>query len=156
MHPREIDVVEIVRASILALRPLADDRVIKVTLDGAESAVAYADPGRLRQVIDNLLGNAIKFNRDGGSIEVTVHTDGDTTTIAVRDTGIGIGEEDRGRVFERFFRASEDIAGNGLGLAISHEIVRAHDGELTVASEPGVGSTFTVALPAKAGTRVTR
>ncbi len=107
-------------------------------------------------MIDNLLGNAIKFNRDGGSIEVTVHTDGDTTTIAVRDTGIGIGEEDRGRVFERFFRASEDIAGNGLGLAISHEIVRAHDGELTVASEPGVGSTFTVALPAKAGTRVTR
>lgn len=156
VHPREIDVVEIVRASILALRPLADDRVIKVALDGAESAVAYADPGRLRQVIDNLLGNAIKFNRDGGSIEVTVHTDGDTTTIAVRDTGIGIGEEDRGRVFERFFRASEDIAGNGLGLAISHEIVRAHDGELTVASEPGVGSTFTVALPAKAGTRVTR
>ena len=122
--------------------------------DGARRRVA--DPGRLRQVIDNLLGNAIKFNRDGGAVDVTVSTDGEATTIAVRDTGVGIAAEDQEHVFERFFRASEDVAGNGLGLAISADIIKAHDGTLTVASDPGVGSTFTIVLPAHAETRTSR
>lgn len=156
VHPREIDVVEVVRASILAIRPLADERVIKVTLAGAERAIASADPGRLRQVIDNLLSNAIKFNRDGGTVELTVRTDGTTTSIDVRDTGIGIDVSDRERVFERFYRASEEAPGNGLGLAISNDIIRAHDGRLTVASDVGIGSTFTVTLPANADVRVPR
>jgi len=150
IHPREIDVVEIVRASIVALGPLADDRVIKVTLSGAEKATAYADPGRIRQVVDNLLGNAIKFNRDGGTVELAVHTDGAETLIDVRDTGVGIEPDAQSRVFDRFFRASEAVAGNGLGLSISHDIVAAHGGRLTVASTPGVGSTFTIALPVAA------
>ena len=74
----------------------------------------------------------------------------------LRDTGVGIAVEDQQRVFERFFRASEDVAGNGLGLAITADIVRAHDGELTVTSEPGVGSTFTLVLPAHADARTPR
>ncbi len=156
VHPREIDVVEVVRASILAIRPLADERVIKVTQRGAEQAIASADRGRLRQVVDNLLSNAIKFNRDGGTVEIEVRTDGETTSIDVRDNGIGIASSDRARVFERFYRASEQAPGNGLGLAISNDIIRAHDGRLTVASEVGVGSTFTVMLPAHADVRVAR
>lgn len=150
VRARDIDVVEIVRASMLSLRPLADDRVIRLDVTGADAVPAFADPARLRQVIDNLLGNAIKFNRDGGTIELIVGTDGETTSIAVRDTGVGIAPADQARVFDRFFRASEDVPGNGLGLAISNEIVKAHGGRLTVASEPGVGSTFTVTLPAHA------
>lgn len=83
----EIDAVEdFVRESVLALGPVAADRVIKVSVTETGHAVVYADPGRLRQVIDNLLGNAIKFNRDGGAVDVTVSTDGEATTIAVRDT----------------------------------------------------------------------
>lgn len=156
VHPREVDALEVVRESVLALRPLAADRVIKVSVTGPDRAAVYADPGRLRQVIDNLLGNAIKFNRDGGAVDLAVTTDGEATTIEVRDTGVGIAVEDQQRVFERFFRASEDVAGNGLGLAITADIVRAHDGELTVTSEPGVGSTFTLVLPAHADARMPR
>ena len=74
----------------------------------------------------------------------------------MRDTGVGIAAEDQEHVFERFFRASEDVAGNGLGLAISADIIKAHDGTLTVASDPGVGSTFTIVLPAHAETRTSR
>lgn len=154
VHPREIDALEVVRESVLALRPLADDRVIKVTVSGAERAVVFADPGRLRQVVDNLLGNALKFNRDGGAVELAVTTDGRETTITVRDTGVGIEQADQEHVFDRFFRASEDVAGNGLGLAITQDIVKAHDGRISVASEPGIGSTFTVVLPAHAQTRM--
>lgn len=150
VHPREIEVVHIVRASMLALRPLADDRVVRISRTGPDSVRAFADPARLRQVVDNLVGNAIKFNRDGGSIDIAVDSDGETTTIAVRDSGIGVPPEARERIFERFFRASEDVPGNGLGLALSNEIVKAHGGVLTVDSEPGVGSTFTVSIPTQA------
>ncbi|MFN8087331.1 MAG: HAMP domain-containing sensor histidine kinase [Microbacterium sp.] len=149
MHPREIDVAEVVRASALALKPLAEERVIKVTVAADERVTAFADASRIRQVVDNLLGNAIKFNRDGGAVELAVRADRDTSVIEVRDTGVGIAEADRQRVFERFFRASEDVAGNGLGLAISAEIVKAHGGRLSVESTPGFGSTFTVELPTR-------
>ncbi|WP_292676035.1 MULTISPECIES: HAMP domain-containing sensor histidine kinase [unclassified Microbacterium] len=156
VHPRETDVVEIVRASVVALSPLADERVIKVTTSGADSATALADPGRLRQVVDNLLSNAIKFNRDGGAIDLSVSTDGETTRIEVRDTGIGISPADQEHVFDRFFRASEDVAGSGLGLSISHDIIAAHDGRMSVESEPGTGTTFIIELPASAQTRMPR
>lgn len=149
VHPREIDVAEVVRASALALKPLAEERVIKVTVAADERVTAFADASRIRQVVDNLLGNAIKFNRDGGAVELAVRADRDTSVIEVRDTGVGIAEADRQRVFERFFRASEDVAGNGLGLAISAEIVKAHGGRLSVESTPGFGSTFTVELPTR-------
>lgn len=149
VHPREIDVAEVVRASALALKPLAEERVIKVTVAADERVTAFADASRIRQVIDNLLGNAIKFNRDGGAVELAVRADGGTSVIEVRDTGVGIAEADRARVFERFFRASEDVAGNGLGLAISAEIVKAHGGRLSVDSTLGSGSTFTVELPSR-------
>lgn len=149
VHPREIDVAEVVRASALALKPLAEERVIKVTVAADERVTAFADASRIRQVVDNLLGNAIKFNRDGGAVELAVRADGGTSVIEVRDTGVGIAEADRARVFERFFRASEDVAGNGLGLAISAEIVKAHGGRLSVDSTPGYGSTFTVELPSR-------
>ena len=149
VHPREIDVAEVVRASALALKPLAEERVIKVTVAADERVTAFADASRIRQVIDNLLSNAIKFNRDGGAVELAVRAEHGTSVIEVRDTGVGIAEADRPRVFERFFRASEDVAGNGLGLAISAEIVKAHGGRLSVDSTLGSGSTFTVELPTR-------
>lgn len=153
VHPRQIDLSELVRSAVVDLAPLAAERIIGVTVDAPLGIEAFADPARTRQVLDNLLGNAIKFNRDGGTIDVVVFTEGALTLIQVRDTGIGIPAADIEHVFERFYRASEEVPGNGLGLAISNDIIRAHGGQITVDSEPGTGTTFTVELPATDASR---
>lgn len=108
-------------------------------------------PLRLRQVVDNLVSNAIAYNKDGGTVFVGTTTDGASSWILVRDTGVGISEEDRSRLFQRYYKAGgERRAGTGLGLAITRDIVRAHGGELGLHSAPGVGSTFIVKIPAVA------
>lgn len=148
IHPRPTNIAELVRATVVDLEPVAAERVIGMSVSAPDAVEAFADPARLRQVMDNLVGNAIKFNRDGGTIDIAVTTDGTVSVIAVRDTGIGIPMEDRDRVFQRFFRSSHQVPGNGLGLSISEDIVRSHGGQLTVTSEQGAGATFTVTLPA--------
>ncbi|MBZ4486529.1 ATP-binding protein [Microbacterium sp. cx-55] len=148
---QDIDVAEVLRASGEAWEPTAAERAIEIDMDGIRPAPAYADPLRMRQVIDNLISNAVKYNRDGGYVALAVHSDGLATSITVTDSGIGLSSDELHRVFERFFRAGDDEAtGTGLGLSISREIVRAHGGEVTVTSAVGVGSTFTVILPATA------
>lgn len=148
---QDIDVADVVRASGEAWEPTAAERAIAIDMTGIRSAPAYADPLRMRQVIDNLISNAVKYNRDGGRVALALHSDGLATAITVTDSGIGLTGDELRRVFERFFRAGDDEAtGTGLGLSISREIVRAHGGEVTVTSTVGVGSTFTVTLPATA------
>jgi signal transduction histidine kinase len=147
---QDIDVADVLRASGEAWQPTAAERAIEIEMDGIRPAPAYADPLRMRQVIDNLISNAVKYNRDGGHVALAAHSDGLATTITVTDGGIGLTGEELDRVFERFFRAGDEATGTGLGLSISRELVRAHGGEITVASTPGVGSTFTVSLPATA------
>jgi two-component system sensor histidine kinase SenX3 len=111
--------------------------------------------------VDNLVGNALKYTDPGGSVWVTLQTDGEWAQLAVTDTGIGIAEDELAMLGTRFFRGREAqgraAAGTGLGLSIVQEIVAAHDGELSVDSTPGAGSTFTVRMPAVAvpdGTRL--
>src|SRR5262249_55532301 len=108
-----------------------------------------ADASRLTQVIDNLLSNAVKFTPDGGDVFVAVTSSGDTTRLEVRDTGVGIPDDEAARLFERFYRAStaRNIQGPVLGLSISKSIVEAHGGTISFQSSVGVGTTFTVALP---------
>jgi signal transduction histidine kinase len=104
---------------------------------------------RLRQVVDNLLSNAITYNRDGGTVFLGTTSDGTSSWILVRDTGVGISDADRSRLFQRFYKAGTPRrAGTGLGLAITRDIVRAHGGDLGLHSSPGAGSTFIVKLPA--------
>ncbi|KQZ84616.1 hypothetical protein ASD56_08440 [Microbacterium sp. Root166] len=151
MTPQDVDVTEVVRAAGDALLPRASTRAITIDTSGLEAASAWADPMRLRQVVDNLISNAISYNRDGGTIFLGTTTDGISTWILVRDTGIGISEADRARLFQRFYKAGADRrTGTGLGLAITRDIVRAHGGEIGLHSSPGVGSTFIVKLPATA------
>lgn len=151
MTPQDVDVTEVVRAAGDALLPRASTRAISIDTSGLEAASAWADPMRLRQVVDNLISNAISYNRDGGTIFLGTTTDGTSTWILVRDTGVGISEADRARLFQRFYKAGADRrTGTGLGLAITRDIVRAHGGEIGLHSSPGVGSTFIVKLPATA------
>lgn len=114
-------------------------------------AVVDGDAKRLEQVVVNLLSNALRYSDPGGVVTVSVRPDGDEALLEVRDTGIGIGPDDVTRVFARFWRGeksrSRATGGAGIGLSIVKELAQAHGGEVTVKSEPGVGSTFCVRLP---------
>lgn len=115
----------------------------------ADPAMAHVDRARLSQVLNNLLSNAIKYSPNGGTVSVDVLSDS-TISIAIRDQGIGIAEDDARRIFEPFARTAEArraFGGLGLGLSVSLKIIRAHGGDITVTSTPGVGSTFVVTLP---------
>ncbi len=111
----------------------------------------YGDETRLRQVIDNLLGNAVKYSPEGGVIEVGGYATATTATFYVRDSGVGLSEEDQQRIFERFYRVDSKLSsktqGSGLGLYLSKAIVMAHGGTIEVKSTPNRGSTFFVHLP---------
>jgi len=149
--PHLLDVRELVRSAARDALPRAASRAISVDETGLEPATAWADPLRLRQVIDNLVSNAIAYNKDGGTVFVGTTTDGTSSWVLVRDTGSGLSEADRSRLFQRYYKAGgKRRAGTGLGLAISRDIVRAHGGELGLHSAVGVGSTFIVKLPAVA------
>ncbi|HZZ96366.1 MAG TPA: ATP-binding protein, partial [Jatrophihabitantaceae bacterium] len=124
------------------------DIVVHDDLDGA---VVAGDPGRIERVLVNLLTNAVKFTADDGVITVTAASDEDFATIAVADNGIGIAEGEQSRIFERFYRADtgsdQKTTGTGLGLAIVQAITTQYGGSISVDSELGKGSTFTLTLP---------
>ncbi len=124
-------------------------------LGSRDIPTVYADPERLRQVVQNLLSNAIKYSPGGGKVEVETGLEGKYVTISVRDEGIGIPPEELPRIFERFSRVERDeatsISGTGLGLAIVKHLVELHGGKITARSEPGKGSAFTVYLPVRGG-----
>jgi signal transduction histidine kinase len=152
VSPIDVDVADIVHASVESLEPRAAERTVSLDESGVESAVAFVDPMRARQIIDNLIANAIAYNREGGTVTVGATSDGDSTWVLVRDSGIGMSEDEMSGLFVRFYRARGAKAGGrrgtGLGLAISRDLARAHGGDITVRSTPGVGSTFILRLPA--------
>jgi signal transduction histidine kinase len=114
-----------------------------------EPAPVLADPGRLHQVITNLLSNAHKYTPAGGQVQMTLRASGGQARLAVTDTGPGISLEYQPRVFDRLWRGNgaSGTAGSGIGLAIAAELIRAHQGRIELASQPGSGSTFTAILP---------
>jgi signal transduction histidine kinase len=121
--------------------------------DGEAPALSvFADRVRLEQVAANLLDNALKYTPEGGDVFVDVGRDGDRATLIVRDTGIGIPEDELPRIWDRLFRgdASRTERGLGLGLSLVKAVVEAHGGSVTVRSQPGRGSTFVVSLPSGA------
>lgn len=142
---------DIVDLAVESLAHVAAERNITIVRHDEESVPLFADPLRLRQVVDNLLSNGIKYNRDGGELSIGVTAEGDTAWVIVRDTGIGISDEDQPKLFERFFRSdlvrNSTVHGSGLGLAISRDIVRLHGGDLTMHSVLGEGTTAVVRIP---------
>jgi signal transduction histidine kinase len=115
----------------------------------SESVMVDYDERRIQRVLQNLIGNAIKYSPDGGDIDINVRADGGNAAISIRDRGIGIPEAERGRVFERGYRANSvgDIPGTGLGLFISSQIVKRHGGSLACRAADGRGTVFEVCLP---------
>jgi two-component system, OmpR family, phosphate regulon sensor histidine kinase PhoR len=148
--------VEVVRVDVSCLvgQAVAElTATAEVTVHQAiePSLVIRADPTRLRQMLDNLVTNAVKYTAPGGKVTVRLEGDAEDVVLTVCDTGMGIAQEDLDRLFTRFFRTrdaeSRAIQGIGLGLAITKSIVEAHGGRIEVQSEVGRGSSFVVRLP---------
>lgn len=146
----------VIEQCVAEVKPLADASGIDLSLSQEAGLVATANRLRLRQVMLNLLSNAIKFTAVGGRISVITEAAERTVRISVADSGIGIGVEHQDQIFEEFAKLGNDTdqGGAGLGLALSRRLVELMAGTLTVASQPGVGSRFTISLPrATAGRR---
>ncbi len=150
IHPQPIRWIEFLERRAAAFRVQNPTRAINFAAETPETIV-NADPDRMRQVIDNLLSNAIKYSPDGSEIDVRVSSSDGSLRTSVIDHGIGIPRDEIPQLFERFHRArnvsSRYYGGLGLGLYIAKAIVEAHRGAITVESEEGRGSLFTVALP---------
>ncbi|HUT83487.1 MAG TPA: heavy metal sensor histidine kinase [Thermodesulfobacteriota bacterium] len=131
--------------------PLAKQKGITLSLDSVEKARVIGDKTLLQQLFTNLIDNAIKYTPEGGRISIGMHADREMVEVFVKDTGIGIPEDDLTYIFKRFYRVdhsrSREAGGSGLGLSICHFIVEAHHGRIKVESEVNQGSTFTVYLP---------
>ncbi|MDX6436027.1 MAG: hypothetical protein QOK34_861 [Gaiellaceae bacterium] len=146
------DVVELARQAVESAQTNADRKDLQLSLTApSESIVVDADALRMGQAIDNLISNAIKFTPESGNVDVTLAQGNDKMTLTVADTGMGMTSSDIDHLFERFFRTdsaqAEQIQGTGLGLPIVQAIVEAHDGTISVTSEPHVGSSFVVSMP---------
>ena len=146
-----VDLAGVARDCLEAARPRADEKEIALGLD-VDSVSGFAgDRLRLAQLLDNLVSNAIKFTPSGGRVQLGVTERGGNAVVIVADTGIGIPAAEQKRLFERFYRAESAnrlaIPGTGLGLTISKAIAEAHGGSISVASEEGCGTTFSVIFP---------
>lgn len=132
-------------------RPRAEAKALGVDVRLGPHLPVHADAHRLRQAVDNLLANAVKYTPEGGRITITAETGSEGTTIEIADTGIGIPAEQYPRLFSRFFRASnatrQGVKGTGLGLAVTKAVVEAHRGSVTARPADGGGTVFTVTLP---------
>ena len=133
------------------LTPLADENQVSLSVHCCDQTV-YMDHSHLQGILTNLISNAIKYNRPGGFVHTDITMDSTGLSIRVEDSGIGIAKEDQKRIFERFYRVdkgrSKRVAGTGLGLSIVKHVAEFYGGCVSVESQPGVGSTFLVQLPA--------
>ncbi len=146
-----IDMVDLATRSAESVRPTAAEKNVTIDVVADHPPEVLADAHRLRQVVDNLVSNAVKFTNDGGTVTVSVAGSGDAVLLTIADTGIGIPPDEQGQVFSRFFRAStatrRAIPGTGLGLAISRALVEQHGGTISLSSREGEGTQVTVSLP---------
>lgn len=147
----EVNINELLEIILKRLKPLALKRGIEMVFESYRTVLAEVDQVKISLVFTNLIENAIKYNRDGGRVMVSLNADHKYFYVKVEDTGVGIPEEEQGLVFDRFYRVdkarSRETGGTGLGLSITKSAVQMHKGSVKVQSIPGVGSIFTVRIP---------
>ncbi len=152
----DTDLSALARESVSAAAPRASAQAIELDCTAEDVPAVRGDPGRLGQLLDNLISNAVKFTPDGGRVDVRVFSQNGDVAIEVADTGIGVSAEEQAQLFQKFFRTSaagkRAIQGTGLGLSISKAIVEAHAGRIELESEESIGTTVRVLLPVAAST----
>ncbi|MDD6082360.1 MAG: ATP-binding protein [Oscillospiraceae bacterium] len=152
MELEETDLFAVAHETVDILKPAADAKNLTVTLNGGSSKI-YGFPQLLNGLVYNLCDNAIKYNRQNGSVDITVIQDNNKTILTVSDNGIGIPKEHQERIFERFYRVdkshSKEVGGTGLGLSIVKHAARLHDAEIKLESVPDGGTTISVIFPEK-------
>jgi heavy metal sensor kinase len=154
---QEVDVTRVVQDACELFLPMAETEGVSLVWDAPQGLLINGDIRMIQRMISNLLDNAVKYTPAGGKINIAAHPDGRRSIqITIKDTGVGISNADIPHIFERFFRCdpSRSQTGTGLGLSLARAIARAHGGDITVASVPNKGSTFTIVLPKKEQTLV--
>ena len=146
----EQNLTEIAREAMETLAPDALAKKVSMHLDAPPNLTFVADQGEMEIIFNNLVSNAVKYNRDGGRVSIQMARDNAGVSIRVEDTGIGLSPGESARLFEDFVRIknqkTRDIPGSGLGLSTVRKICQLYDGDISVRSEPGVGSLFTAIL----------
>ncbi len=149
---KRIDLYEIAKTVIHTVEPMAIQRNIQLHLDAEENLIIKADAYEMEVVLNNLVSNAVKYNKDDGEVFVSIVKEKGYCVITVEDTGIGMTEEDKALLFKDFVRIknakTKNITGTGLGLSIAKKMVEIYEGTVDVESQPDVGSKFTVRIPA--------
>ncbi len=154
LKPQKFDLAELLQQNIRMMQPLAEKKKVALHEKNMKKTMIHADEQKIKQLVLILVDNAVKYTPEGGEVTVSMEkAERGRVRFAVKDTGIGISEADREKIFDRFYRVdkarSREMGGNGLGLAIAQEIVNLHKGEISVESEQGKGTTFFVELRAK-------
>ena len=146
-----VDLAGVVRESVESIRTAIDGDRLELTAQLPDELVLPGDRRRLRQIVDNLLGNAVKYSPDGGRISVTLGQVDGAAELAVSDTGIGVSAEEREKLFTGLYRTSRArdraIPGTGLGLTLSRAVVQRHHGTIELVEHEGPGTTVRVRLP---------
>ena len=146
-----VKIRDIAQNAIEAINPYAIQKDVKISLHDLNEAEMNTDPGDIEIIFNNLISNAVKYNVDGGKVDITLEALKNKINISIKDSGIGMSEDETKHLYDEFFRAKNEqtkhITGSGLGLSIVKRIVDLYNGEIHVVSKIGQGSTFSIILP---------
>jgi two-component system sensor histidine kinase/response regulator len=150
---QEVDLAEVASGAIITVQPYAIQMDVNITLDKKSDAIIMADPGDMEIVFNNLISNAVKYNKIGGTVVITIDSTDEEVIIIFTDTGIGITKNDTENLFAEFVRIKNEktrnISGSGLGLSIVKKVIELYHGTIKVDSTPDIGTVFTIILPKK-------
>ncbi len=153
MNIEQVDINELIEVILKRVMPIADERGIEINYESFRDVIAEVDEVKLSLAFTNIIENAVKYNVDNGFVNVSLNADHKFFHVKVADSGVGIPEDEKDKVFERFYRVdkarSRDTGGTGLGLAITRNVITMHHGTIKLYSESGQGTTFTVKIPLK-------
>ncbi len=151
---KQVDLHEIITIAMDTIKPVAIQKQVEIFFDGEEDTYLMTDRNEMEIVMNNLISNAVKYNRNEGKVNISLKKREKDIQIVVEDTGIGMTEEEMGKLFHDFVRIknskTQNVTGSGLGLSITKKMVELNGGTIDLKSTPDIGSAFTVTLPLKA------